>query len=287
MNTKSIAERDISRIKSNAVGMKKAANTAYKQSASVVDKAANAAQANAAQMYKASQNRLGNVSNTTKNKLEVGYGNNVSNLRSAKAEAKASLANTKAQNLAKMRQSYNQQKANSRNTYGKKMLAEKVEKRTKNMENYKSTVSRFDTTKKCDAAIKKLKASNDPNKKEKIAYIQAQRAALLQAEKQSKSGGRRYGRGWHRWGSGWRNWSSSSSGDTEMKVTPKGGKETVSSGEMTAAQEENYQKNLENYPTKKAVNRATGRKGNRILPESKRTQPIYKRRNTYKGVGKW
>jgi len=291
MNTKSIADRDISRIKSNVVSAKKVANQAYKQSTGVVDKAANTAQTNAAQMYKASKNRLGDVSNTAKNKLEVGYGNNVSTLKSAQTTAKATLANAKAQNLTKARQSYNQQKAQSRSTYGKKMLAEKVEKHTKNMENYKSTVSRFDTTKKCDAAIKKLKASNDPNKKEKIAYIQAQRAALLQAEKASKGGGRGYrrwgGRGWRSWGRGYGYGSSNMNFEGEGDGSGNGAKGGDVPTGMTAAQEENYQKNLEKYPTAKAVKRATGRTGNRILTDEQRTLPISKRRRTYKGVGKW
>lgn len=298
MALKNIAQKDVSRLKTNAKGAKKVATQSYKESVKTVNNAADTAMNTAQQMYKASQNRLGNVSNTTKNKLSVGAGQAVSTITGAKDTAKANLAHSKAQTMAGISQAYNKQKAASENTYGKKILADKAAQRTKLLTNYKETITRFDTTKKCDAAIKKLKASKDPNKAQKIAYIRAQRAALLQAE---KSGGRG-GRGWHRWGGGgWHRWGGGySGGEGDFQVDEKGTENTTTSKTKPAkkvgvyyrsnsdlanqmrldVQDRASQKTGDNIGTRKA-------NGKRILPESKRTRPIARRRKTYKGVGKW
>lgn len=298
MALKNIAQRDVSRLKTNAKGAKKVATQSYKESVKTVNNAADTAMNTAQQMYKASQNRLGNVSNTTKNKLSVGAGQAVSTITGAKDTAKANLAHSKAQTMAGISQAYNKQKAASENAYGKKILADKAAQRTKLLTNYKETITRFDTTKKCDAAIKKLKASKDPNKAQKIAYIRAQRAALLQAE---KSGGRG-GRGWHRWGGGgWHRWGNygNTSADTDVQVTPKDEKDASSTTKPAKKVGLYYKTNRELAEQMKldVQDRASQRTGDnigvgkangkRILPESKRTRPIARRRKTYKGVGKW
>lgn len=222
---KSIAQRDVSRLKTNAKNTKSVVRQSYNKSVSMVDESANKAKSTALQMYKASKNRLGNdVSQTTKNKLEVNYGGVRNSLSSAQSNAHRTLDNAKKQSLYGITKTYNTQKASSENNYGKKRLAEKVEKHTNKMKTYKDTISRFDTTKKCDAAIKKLKKSNDPDKKEKIAYIRAQRAALLQAEKAAKGGGGRGGRGWRRYGRGWRRYGGgwgNNSAEADVQVDAK------------------------------------------------------------------
>ena len=298
MALKNIAQRDVSRLKTNAKGAKKVATQSYKDSVKMVNNAADTAMNTAQQMYKASQNRLGNVSNTTKNKLSVGAGQAVSTITGAKDTAKANLAHSKAQTMAGVSQAYNKQKAASENAYGKKVLAEKAEKRTKLLTNYKETITRFDTTKKCDAAIKKLKASNDPNKAQKISYIRAQRAALLQAE---KSGGRG-GRGWHRWGGGgWHRWGNYGNGADNGGIADEGGNndkawenfdEHGRPINITKYAKQHPDSNMGYYlasgeytPTKvnstrkSSKDRKTAYSGKRTLPISERTRPIYRSGN--------
>lgn len=218
---KKVGNKNVATLKENASNASKVAEQAYSNSVAKVNAITNNARQKAINNYNASRQRLGKVSQTSKNKLEVGYGSNLSALNTAQknAENAMSAAKTSAQALSK--QAYYTGKANSVKTYGMEQIKKTEADRQAKMKIYKSTVSRFDTVAKCDAAIKKLKKSSDPNKKEKIAYIQNQRATLKAQQRSSGGGG-----GWHSYG-GWGGYSRYSSGggggSTEVTIKPKEG----------------------------------------------------------------
>jgi hypothetical protein len=101
----------------------------------------------------------------------------------------------------------------------------KDKKRQADLMNFKDSVGRYNTKKKINNAIKKLKASSDPDKWVKIGYLQSQKSKLNDFK---KSGG---GGGWHSWGGGgwgrggwgrggWgRSYSSGGSGTEELNVS--------------------------------------------------------------------
>ena len=216
-----VGNKNVATLKQNASNASAVAEQAYKNSVAQVSNATNAATAKAASNYKASRQRLGKISQTGKSKLEVGYGSNLSALNTAQKNAQDALSATKASAQSTSRQAYYSGKANSVKTYGMEQIKKAEADRQAKMKIYKSTVSRFDTVAKCDAAIKKLKKSSDPNKKEKIAYIQNQRATLKAQQRSSGGGG-----GWHSYG-GWGGYSRYSSGggggSTEVTIKPKEG----------------------------------------------------------------
>lgn len=216
-----VGNKNVATLKENASNASAVAEQAYKNSVAQVSNATNAATAKATSNYKASRQRLGKISQTGKSKLEVGYGSNLSALNTAQKNAQDALSATKASAQSTSRQAYYSGKANSVKTYGMEQIKKAEADRQAKMKIYKSTVSRFDTVAKCDAAIKKLKKSSDPNKKEKIAYIQNQRATLKAQHRSSGGGG-----GWHSYG-GWGGYSRYSSGggggSTEVTIKPKEG----------------------------------------------------------------
>lgn len=216
-----VGNKNVATLKQNASNASAVAEQAYKNSVAQVSNATNAATAKAASNYKASRQRLGKISQTGKSKLEVGYGSNLSALNTAQKNAQDALSATKSLAQSTSRQAYYSGKANSVKTYGMEQIKKAEADRQAKMKIYKSTVSRFDTVAKCDAAIKKLKKSSDPNKKEKIAYIQNQRATLKAQQRSSGGGG-----GWHSYG-GWGGYSRYSSGggggSTEVTIKPKEG----------------------------------------------------------------
>lgn len=216
---KKVGNKNVATLKENASNASKVAEQAYSNSVAKVNAITSNARQKAINNYNASRQRLGKVSQTSKNKLEVGYGSNLSALNTAQknAENAMSAAKTSAQALSK--QAYYTGKANSVKTYGMEQIKKTEADRQAKMKIYKSTVSRFDTVAKCDAAIKKLKKSSDPNKKEKIAYIQNQRATLKAQQRSSGGGG-----GWHSYGGwgGYRSYGGGGGGSSEVTIYGNG-----------------------------------------------------------------
>ena len=229
------------KISANQTNANNAAQQAYAASISQANALSAKSKTDALSNYRDAKDKLSGASNTTINKLEASYTNAVGRASaaasSAQANAKSALSKATASNNAnaanatgKVTESTGKAQAEKEYTDKKRKQAEKDEranmkydkkrqkdamkdtKRQRNMKVYNDTIGRFDTVKKCDAAIKKLKKSNDPNKEEKIAYIGAQRAKLKQAKKAEASSRRRGG--WGRRGYG-RRWSNNRSTATE------------------------------------------------------------------------
>lgn len=189
--------------------------------------------------YKASKRAVGNASQTTISKLGTSYAKAVATGNTATANANSVLDNSDKVAKAtiktagdKVRGSTNATIRNAKVTntandkYNKNR--QKLSDQAKEMKVWKDTAPAYDTKKKANKAIKKLKGSNDPLKAEKIAYIRAglykaqYEKAMENARKSGGSGGggrggyggyRRYGRSYGYGGSG------SSSGGEEL--TPR------------------------------------------------------------------
>lgn len=148
------------------------------------------------------------------------------------ANAQTNINNTLTAALAQAQAQREAADANARQTYNEKMMAAvqaqkereeqaKKEKRDKARSEYAETIRRFDTVKKVDAAIRRVKAQGGP--RWKIQLLQAQRADLLAAEKANGGSGSGSGRSSRSYGSG----SGNGSGDNEPKKPKKPKKNEV------------------------------------------------------------
>jgi len=208
--------------------------------------------------YRDARRTLGNVSNTTINKLETNYGRAAATANaagaSADAAAQAAYAKSKAatnENANKIRgkNSYEMGKAQAQKSYTDRKRAQDIKdaksrikkEQTKQdkqlkynanqaaLDRFKGQVGELETVKACNRLIKKLKKSNDPNKATMLSYVRAHRAKLKEAKKGSGGGGG----GWHSWGGGgWRSYgrsygSTNSSGREELNSSPKKSNDTT------------------------------------------------------------
>ena len=214
-------------------------------------------------------------SETTKNKLTTNLAKGVASANAQKKEGrdiinaakeKAKAKNTTNYYTTKMKSNY--ELRTKRKEYTDKRAAEKMDVFTK-------TISRYDSKKKAQKAIKALKKSKDPQKAQKIAYIQKQMADLRaqkKAEKAARSGGgrgyyRRYGGYYRRYG-GWRNYGSGSDAyelpDVKVKETP-----TVT---------EKPKKNKASTTHVSASGKVHGGGGGKISPKATYTKSVARKR---------
>lgn len=129
-----------------------------------------AAQAQAATNTGAANARLG---------AQTAYNNANANIQDAYL---ANLTNAQ-QNLGRagIEASYNQEQAEANRALAQEQEAwERSWKEQQNdLSNYANTITRFNTTSACDAEVARLKKSNDPQRQQKIEYVEAQKAAIL------------------------------------------------------------------------------------------------------------
>lgn len=191
---------------------------------------------------------LPTMSETTKSKLGVNYSGARATGEAAKQSARDTLTNAYRNIKTSTKTNYFSTKGNAGNELGRARIARndtlkqnkqnRADTQKANKLNvYKNTISRFDTLAKCDKAIKSLRKGSDPLKKEKIAYIQKQRANLKAAMKQEAaqiyadqnsgssggSGRRGYGRSYYRrsYGGGGSSSAVEYTGDVTTKEAKK------------------------------------------------------------------
>lgn len=182
-----IYEKNRNTMQKSAKGEKTAADNAYKASTANINANFKQSEKQATTLYRQAQNALtseiGNVSGTTRNKLEVNYGGNLETNNVGKAAAQASAKAVKNNTKYSATQNYYSKKADLKKDSGTNRIKRDDTIRKNKLTTYKNTIGRYTTTKSIDKAIKEMKKSNDYYKSAKVSYLRGQRAKIVAAEK--------------------------------------------------------------------------------------------------------
>lgn len=131
---------------------------------------------------------VGNLNNYNRNVANVQAGKvaNVANANAAYEQGAAEARNTYNNNIANNAVAMGQARIERADTLKQNKQTRLDNQRAQNLQIYADTVSRYTTIRSVDKAIASMRKSKDPQRAQKVAYLQQQRAAIKAQAKEEK-----------------------------------------------------------------------------------------------------